>query len=529
MTHHRSILGFLCVLAVGTLGSAALGQCFGSFSNITPTNIPQFAQFGTDVAIGGDIAVVSADSEAGIGAVYIYRFVDGSWALEDRIVVPMPTEFENFGASVDTDGVRVIVGSPQGDNLKGRAVIFVESAPGSGDWVLEADISHPDTVEFGSFGGAVAINGDMAVIADRSLRVLGQPGAGGAFVYTRSGSDWVFRSRLTASPPQPNGEFGDSVAMDEDRVVVGGGFSGNAPGGMPANGLVNVYRRNPMGVTFEQSLLPPDLVNDLNIGTSLDIDDNRIITGCGSGGTREDVFVYRFDTGTGWSHEFTISQLQPSVYTEFGGSVAIEGDFALVAESEFSQGLNFIGAVRLYQRSGTVWNLVDSFFDPQPEAFDEFGVSVALDQGRVLIGSEDDNTFSTAGGGAFSFISGTLAIQNGPESATVPLGAPASFSVNVTGAEPLTFEWLINGSPLLADAPPYSGTATGTLSISNAFASLPDGVRVRITDACGAVIESAPASLTTTASTCSGDADGDFEVDFSDIAFVLVNFGSMCR
>lgn len=524
------IIGMAAALAAGTLERAAQGQCFGSRTNITPTNLPQFAQFGSDIAMKGDLAVVSADNESIHGAVYVYRFVDGVWALEDRLVAPMPTEFEQIGKSVDTDGVRVIVGSPQGADLNGRALIFIESAPGSGDWVLEKDLRRPDTEEFGSFGSDVAINGDTAVVGDRNVTIFGQSGAGAAYVFTHSGSDWVFRTQLTSSPPKQNGEFGEAVAMDESRVIVGGSASGNAPGATQSTGLVNVYRRIPEGVAFEQTLLPPDLENDRAIGTCLDIDGNRIITGSGSGGTREDVFVYRFDAGTGWTHEFTIPQLQPTVYTEFGGDVSISGDFALVGESEFSQGLNFIGAARLYKRTGTTWSLFASFFDPQPEAFDEFGTALALDQGRLMIGSERDNAVTQLGGLVFSYLSNTLAIQNGPANASVPLGAPASFTVNATGAGPFTFEWFINDVRLLSDALPYGGTATNSLSISNAFASLPGGVRVRVTDGCGASINSAAASLTVSAppATCTGDANGDSVVTFPDITAVLQNFGASC-
>lgn len=517
--------------AIGLLSTSALGQCFGSRTNLTPLNVPDDAQFGEVLSMKGDLAVIAAPLENFSGAVYIFRFINGAWVFEARLTVPIVSQFDRFGDAVDTDGERVIISSPFSDNFRGQAFIYTQSPPGSGNWVLEDNLQHPENVEFGSFGSSVAIEGDTAVVGDRTYESNGVSGAGAAFVFTRSGSSWIPSDRLDPNPPNQNGDFGETVAMTDTWIAVGGSFSGNAPGGAPNNGLINVYQRTPSGVVFEASLAPPDLAKDFFLGDSLDIDGDRIISGGGSAGSRVDVFIFRFDPVLGWSHEFTIPQITPLVYTEFGGTVAISGDLAVVGESELTlPGANFAGAARLYRRTGNTWNLVDSFFDPNPAAFDAFGIDVAIDAGRLLIGSEDDDAVAENGGAAFSYVSAALSLLTPLQSQSVALGDPAAFPLNVVGAQPLIFEWFIDGQPLLSNVPPYAGFNAPTLSIAHAFASLPGGIRARVTDFCGTVLNVPAVSLTVTppVTSCKGDSNGDGVVNFSDITSVLVSFNSVC-
>ena len=45
--------------------------------------------------------------------------------------------------------------------------------------------------------------------------------SGSAYVYTRSGSTWTEQAKLTASDGAANDQFGDSVAISGDTVVIG--------------------------------------------------------------------------------------------------------------------------------------------------------------------------------------------------------------------------------------------------------------------------------------------------------------------
>ncbi|HAB17009.1 MAG TPA: hypothetical protein DCE44_11225, partial [Verrucomicrobiales bacterium] len=92
---------------------------------------------------------------------------------------------------------------------------------------------------------------------------------------------------------------------------------------------------------------------------------------------------------------------------------------------------------------------------------------------------------------AAGFLSGPIAILSQPANRTVPAGASATFGVTATGAPPLTYQWLRNGSEIPgATRPTY---ATDALSRGDSGSEY----RVRITNAFGSVL-SAPAGLTVT-------------------------------
>ena len=46
-------------------------------------------------------------------------------------------------------------------------------------------------------------------------------GSGAAFVYRFDGKSWVEEQKLTARDPRPGAHFGQSLAVEGDRVFIG--------------------------------------------------------------------------------------------------------------------------------------------------------------------------------------------------------------------------------------------------------------------------------------------------------------------
>ena len=117
------------------------------------------------------------------------------------------------------------------------------------NWSQQAYLkaSNPDGLDprLGSgdnFGRSVAILGDTVVIgaaneASNATGVNGDqsdnsaPGAGAAYVFVRSATNWSQQAYLKPSNTRTFGEFGVSVAISGDMVVIGAdGDSSNATG-----------------------------------------------------------------------------------------------------------------------------------------------------------------------------------------------------------------------------------------------------------------------------------------------------------
>jgi hypothetical protein len=84
-----------------------------------------------------------------------------------------------------------------------------------------------------------------------------------------------------------------------------------------------------------------------------------------------------------------------------------------------------------------------------------------------------------------------------PASQTVPTGSSASFSVAVTGATPLDYQWFFGQTPL-TDSATYSGTATSTLTVNNVQVAETGAYSVVVSNAAGVIVsQSAVLTLAT--------------------------------
>ncbi|MFN0137576.1 MAG: immunoglobulin domain-containing protein [Phycisphaerae bacterium] len=131
----------------------------------------------------------------------------------------------------------------------------------------------------------------------------------------------------------------------------------------------------------------------------------------------------------------------------------------------------------------------------------------------------DDDTSA----GAVVTVTNAPSITTGPSSQTVNNGAPVSFNVVAGGTAPLSYQWLLDGSPI-SDGGTISGSATDTLSISAAAEADEGDYSVTVTNSCGN-LTSGVATLTVNPLPCPGDLNGDNQVNLTDLSQLLANFG----
>jgi alpha-tubulin suppressor-like RCC1 family protein len=82
---------------------------------------------------------------------------------------------------------------------------------------------------------------------------------------------------------------------------------------------------------------------------------------------------------------------------------------------------------------------------------------------------------------------GPIEIEQDPQSQTVASGSNVTFSVTAVGAPPLSYQWVVNGGPLV-DSDVFSGSATATLSIANSQVGDRGIYAVLVSNAFGSVL-----------------------------------------
>jgi hypothetical protein len=113
-------------------------------------------------------------------------------------------------------------------------------------------------------------------------------------------------------------------------------------------------------------------------------------------------YVY-VQTGNVWSLQARLVALDAADGDQFGDQVALSdnGDtLAVSATLANLTGANHAGAVYVFQRSGTTWTQQAKLVPPTPQAFQAFGVSLALDGNRLVVGSVDRDQGSAVDAGA---------------------------------------------------------------------------------------------------------------------------------
>jgi FG-GAP repeat protein len=134
------------------------------------------------------------------------------------------------------------VNGNQSDNSAtsaGAAYVFVRSGT---TWTQQAYLKASNTEANDFFGFSVAVSGDTVVVgapreASNATGVNGNQSdnsatsAGAAYVFVRSGTTWSQQAYLKASNTETGDDFGFSVAVSGDTIVVGAwGEDSNATG-----------------------------------------------------------------------------------------------------------------------------------------------------------------------------------------------------------------------------------------------------------------------------------------------------------
>ncbi|MEI7813783.1 MAG: FG-GAP repeat protein, partial [Coriobacteriia bacterium] len=176
-------------------------------------------QFGWSVAISGDTAVVSAYAEsaggvAQAGYVYVFTRSNGVWTQQAELANPSPVRYDFFGESVALSGDTVVIGMTQQNNNNGAAYVFTRSGT---TWTQRAELTASDGASGDRFGGSVALSGDTVVIGAR----YANGGKGAAYVFTGSGATWTQQTKFIDSAGVSGDDFGVSVALSGDTVVIG--------------------------------------------------------------------------------------------------------------------------------------------------------------------------------------------------------------------------------------------------------------------------------------------------------------------
>jgi hypothetical protein len=259
-----------------------------------------------------------------------------------------------------------------------------------------AKLFPPDANAGDSFGASVAIDGNTAVVGAYQNDSNGSD-CGAVYVYELSGAQLTKRQKLVALDGSPGDQFGRSVAIDGNSIVVGSYYGDS---NTPDTGSAYVFARSGDVWTQQQKLIAPDAAPDDRFGCSVSIDNNTIVIGA----YRRNSFTgsaYVFvRTGLTWDfqQELTASDAQSGEH--FGYSVAIDNNIIIIgAPNDDYSSVGDAGSAYLYQRQDTTWLEQNILRASDGGPSHHFGFSVALDGNWAVIGAYEGDTNIVSGAG----------------------------------------------------------------------------------------------------------------------------------
>ena len=362
--------------------------------------------------------------------------------------------FDQFGVSMAISGDTLVVGAfaedsnatgvngdPSNNSAPGAGAVyvFVRSA---GAWSQQAYLKASNTEAFDNFGVSVAISGDTLVVGanGESSNATGVDGnqsnnsvssSGAVYVFVRNAGAWSQQAYLKASNTDADDQFGGSVAISGDTLVVGAvGEDSNATGvdGDSANnsasnaGAAYVFVRS-AGAWSQQAYLKASNTDALDsFGISVAISGDTLVVGAngessnatGVNGNQSNNLAnasgasYVFVRNAGaWSQQAYLKASNTGADDLFGGSVAISGDTLVVGASDedgnatgvngdqANNSANEAGASYVFVRSAGAWSQQAYLKASNTDEGDFFGGSVAISGDTLVVGAYGESSNAT--------------------------------------------------------------------------------------------------------------------------------------
>jgi hypothetical protein len=266
----------------------------------------------------------------------------------------------------------------------------------------ELKLLAPDGEAWDRFGTSVAVDGYTAVIGAAYDDDNGQ-GSGSAYVFTRVAGLWTGPAKLLASDGASVDGLGTSVAVDGDTVVIGAPADSDND---HRSGSAYVFTRAGGVWTEQAKLLPAGGAAWDQFGWSVAVDGDTAVIGaigdvynCTSHGL---VYVFTRTAGV-WTQRAKLAPADVAPCDWFGDRVAVDGDTTLIGRFGDDENGPMSGSVFVYTRTGGVWTEQARLLASDSAVGDWFGCSVAVDGNTAVIGASQDEEEGHRSGSAYVF------------------------------------------------------------------------------------------------------------------------------
>jgi hypothetical protein len=426
--------------ANGNWGTAVSGQTYryeNKMLKASNAGDGTSEKFGNSVSIDGTYAIVGADYEdtsgTDSGAAYIFeRDANGNWGTavsgqsyytENKMLKASNAgdgTSEKFGRSVSIDGTYAIVGASHEDTTaddSGAAYIFKRDANGNWGTAVSDQTYRSETkmikasdAGMGWFGWSVAISGTYIIVGAPTAEISSTT-YGTMYIYeapripTMLATSLSFATNTLTIENSINATDTDNVSFvlptGEEMVslnvtnFVGTGTISYTLSTTGATDITGTFTSTGTNL-LAGNLLVANSGADITYTLTLTADAGITYTIEGTKSVDYGTTVLTTMTGYDWSNptEIMVKASSPS-YSEFGHSVAISGDYAIIGAYKENTHRNESGSAYIFKRdnSNGTWSQTAELklASAYVASYDYYGFSVEINGDYAFVGSYPDS------------------------------------------------------------------------------------------------------------------------------------------
>jgi Ca2+-binding RTX toxin-like protein len=381
-----------------------------------------------------------------------------------KITSPTPTTNQWFGNAVAISGDTAVIGAPFEDGAAGAntgaAYVFVRSGVA---WSFQNKLTAPDAAAGDEFGWSVAMSENTLIIGS-PLDVVGAvTGAGSAYVFVRPVTSWNFQAKLTADVPADD-NFGVSVAVSGDVAAVGAAWD-DRPAGF-ASGAAYVFARAGTAWSQQARLLSAIPAESARFGESVAVAGETVLVGApfeaaAAGEPRQGAVYVYVRSGVTWTQQARLLAADGVLSGQFGFSMSLSPPTVLIG----APGANGTGAAYVFVGSGSSWSQQAKLQASDAAVGDNYGAAVGLSGDTAVVGAPNDNTdFGSRTGSVYAYERAGTAWDGENKLMPDDPGANEQFGTSVA----------VSGATAVVGVP-HDATTVGT-DAGSAYVFVPDPI-----------------------------------------------------
>lgn len=269
------------------------------------------------------------------------------------------------------------------------------------EWTRQSERTVVEGAAGETFGGQVGLAGDVAVVGAQTGADSNGPHAGFAHVFERDGGSWTQRTKLAPGDVDAQDAFGVATALTDRTALVGAAYDDEIAS---SAGSAYVFQRADDGWTRQAKLTPESDSYIDNFGLSVAVAGDTALVGAPTVENPQDqtgsAYVFRREDGD-WTRRAILTAEDGASVDRFGWNVALAGETALVAAvyDENANGSE-AGSVYAFAPVDGSWSQVEKVVPEAggPEAHD--GSAVASTDSTAVVGASGEDTAEGTDAGA---------------------------------------------------------------------------------------------------------------------------------